>query len=206
MINNVQNNLVKHINVNKPFAFSSIVSNLSDAINEKLTTKHSNIVFACIGTDRATGDSLGPLVGYKLSTLKNRYIHVYGSLDSPLHAKNLFIEINEIYSKHENPLIIAIDACLGRLDHIGMISISTSPLKPGAGVNKVLPEIGDISITGIVNTSGFMEILTLQSTRLSLVMKMADLIAQAIRYLSYKYSDGFFINTTDNNYKINTIH
>ena len=28
------------------------------------------IIFLCIGTDRSTGDSLGPLIGYKLQFLK----------------------------------------------------------------------------------------------------------------------------------------
>ena len=30
------------------------------------------IIFLCIGTDRSTGDSLGPLVGYKLKSLKKK--------------------------------------------------------------------------------------------------------------------------------------
>ncbi|MFP3381143.1 DUF1256 domain-containing protein, partial [Bacillus sp. SIMBA_069] len=52
-------------------------------------------------------------------------------------------------------------------------------LKPGAGVGKELPPIGDASITGVVNVGGFMEYFVLQNTRLSLVMKMATQIADA---------------------------
>ena len=35
--------------------------------------KKKNVLFLCIGTDRSTGDSLGPLIGYKLneSGIKN---------------------------------------------------------------------------------------------------------------------------------------
>ncbi|MGB4312546.1 MAG: DUF1256 domain-containing protein [Natronincolaceae bacterium] len=44
------------------------------------------------------------------------------------------------------------------------------------------PAVGDISITGIVNLSGYMEYLVLQNTRLSLVMKMADTLVQSIKY------------------------
>src|SRR5690554_6738809 len=45
-----------------------------------------NTVFMCIGTDRSTGDSLGPLVGMYLSGLG---YNVCGTLDDPTHAMNL---------------------------------------------------------------------------------------------------------------------
>ena len=47
------------------------------------------IVVLCIGTDRSTGDSLGPLVGNKLKFLIRNKVHIYGSLECPVHAKNL---------------------------------------------------------------------------------------------------------------------
>ena len=53
-------------------------------------------------------------------------------------------------------------------------------MRPGAGVDKDLAEIGDIFITGIVNVSGSMEQLLLQTTRLSVVMQMADFISSGI--------------------------
>ena len=36
------------------------------------------LVFLCIGSDRITGDSLGPLIGYQLSPYCSRVFHVYG--------------------------------------------------------------------------------------------------------------------------------
>ena len=48
-------------------------------------------------------------------------------------------------------------------------------------MNKKLPAVGDLHIHGIVNLNGFMEFFVLQNTRLSLVMKMADVIAQSIK-------------------------
>ncbi len=56
-----------------------------------------------------------------------------------------------------------------------------------AGVQKNLPSIGDFHITGIVNFSSFMNMAILQNTRLSVVMKMADMIALNIRYCLWKY-------------------
>ncbi|MGM9924403.1 MAG: spore protease YyaC [Bacillus sp. (in: firmicutes)] len=138
------------------------------------------IVVACIGTDRSTGDSLGPLVGTFLSEKPSSPFFVYGTLENPIHAVNLQERVQEIKDKHPNSFIIAVDACLGRTKSVGTVQIGTGPLKPGAGVNKNLPEIGDIHITGIVNVSGFMEFFVLQNTRLNLVVKMAKTIANGV--------------------------
>lgn len=138
------------------------------------------IVFICIGTDRSTGDSLGPLVGSLLEEKGIRSFYVYGTLDEPIHAVNLAEKLAEIHTKHVNPYIVGIDACLGRIKNVGVIQVANGPVKPGAGVNKELPAVGDIHITGIVNVSGFMEFFVLQNTRLNLVMKMAKTIANGI--------------------------
>ncbi|TDL79312.1 spore protease YyaC [Peribacillus frigoritolerans] len=138
------------------------------------------IVVLCIGTDRSTGDCLGPLVGTKLIDAGLKHFHVYGTLEHPVHAVNLEETIQKIEQTFDNPFILAIDACLGRLKSVGSFQVGAGPIKPGAGVNKVLPEVGDIHINGIVNVSGFMEFFVLQNTRLHLVMTMASIIAKSI--------------------------
>jgi putative sporulation protein YyaC len=147
------------------------------------------IVFICIGTDRSTGDSLGPLIGTLLEEKRPQDFYVYGTLDEPIHAVNLEERLNEVMTRHDNPYIIGIDACLGRMKNVGTIQVGNGPVKPGAGVNKQLPAVGDIHITGIVNVSGFMEFFVLQNTRLNLVMKMAKTIANGIYQASLVYSN-----------------
>lgn len=138
------------------------------------------IVILCIGSDRSTGDSLGPLIGYKLSKHCPPGIAIYGTLTEPVHAINLEEILFEIENLYVNPFIIAIDAALGSKDHIGYITLGTGPLKPGLGVNKDLPCAGDLHITGIVNFSGMLDSLLLQTTRLSTVMELADVITYAL--------------------------
>ena len=75
---------------------------------------------------------------------------------------------------------------MGSLNRIGYININKGPLKPGLGVNKDLPPIGDMSITGIVNVGGMMEYMVLQNTRLSLVMNMAEIITRSINIALFK--------------------
>ena len=60
------------------------------------------------------------------------------------------------------------------------MTIGNGSLYPGAGVQKELPPVGDIYITGIVNISGMMEQFTLQTTSLSTVIGLADIITQGI--------------------------
>lgn len=147
------------------------------------------IVFVCIGSDRSTGDSLGPLVGHKLKYLSKNNIYVYGTLESPIHAKNMIDILDEIKFNFKNPYIIAIDSCLGSLNNIGKIFIQKKPLLPGLALNKQLPPVGEMSITGIVNISGSFEFLVLQNTRLNTVMKLADSISRGIYYFIIKSLD-----------------
>ena len=107
-------------------------------------------------------------------------VTVYGTLDRPVHAVNLEATIKEIEENFANPFIIAVDACLGRTENIGFINIKPGPLRPGTGVNKHLPAVGQMHIIGVVNVGGFMEYLVLQNTRLSLVMRMAEVISTGL--------------------------
>lgn len=169
-----------------PFKMSYQDANITESFANYLyhflydVDHRQSIVFICIGTDRSTGDSLGPIVGSNMSKYNDTRLHVYGTLDHPVHALNLNETISEIHRNFPNPFVIAIDACLGHLTSVGSIQICEGPVKPGAGVNKELPPVGHIHITGVVNVGGFMEYFVLQNTRLSLVMSMANIISSSI--------------------------
>lgn len=145
----------------------------------------SELVFLCIGSDRLTGDCLGPYVGHQLSRLngeaaRSKNTYVYGTLENPVHALNLKKISNHIKAVHPEALVIAIDASLGEKKHLGYVTIGNGALYPGAGVQKELSPVGDIHITGIVNIAGVLEQLTLSTTRLSTVISLADTITRGI--------------------------
>ena len=143
----------------------------------------SELVFLCIGSDRVTGDCLGPYIGHQLLEHLNTDTHgvyVYGTLKSPVHALNLSRISRQIKILHPEGLVIAVDASLGQKKHLGYVTIADGALYPGAAVQKELPPVGDIHITGIVNIAGVLEQLTLQTTRLSTVISLADTITQGI--------------------------
>ena len=176
----------QYIDVYSVTAFKKFTDELYDLVEKALKSGYQSVNFVCIGTDRSTGDSLGPLIGYKIGNLKYKNVHVHGNLENPVHAKNLEEVMKQISDEFSRPYVIAIDACLGRMDHVGFITIGEGPIKPGSGVNKELSPVGDMYVTGIVNFGGFMDFLVLQNTRLSVVMKMADLVSTGIRYVLWK--------------------
>ncbi|OAS16800.1 spore protease YyaC [Paenibacillus oryzisoli] len=182
---------IQHTDSNTPHLLAKHLQ----SIFSKLPT-YQPIVVICVGTDRSTGDALGPLVGSHLNrTTTLRNLHLFGTLDEPVHAMNLAETVETIHKQFQNPFIVAVDACLGQVASVGCIQVAHGPLKPGAGVNKDLPPVGDIHVTGIVNVGGFMEYFVLQNTRLSLVMNMATVIGDAL-YASIRRTQSFAPSAT----------
>lgn len=153
-------------------------------LTENIEKVYDRIAVVCIGTDAVTGDCFGPLVGFCLSKWSIYDFDLYGTIHNPVHAKNMSEVLSSI--DMDRTLVIAVDACLGTVSHIGCIGLSYAPLKPGKGVGLNLPPVGDISIVGIVNIGGFLPQLVLQCTRLSVVYTMAEITSNAIRYMLHK--------------------
>lgn len=153
---------------------------LKMAMGEMKRQKKSGILFLCIGTDRSTGDCLGPLIGYKLNAGRMEHIAVMGTLDRPVHALNLEYCIQKMKTCHSDSIVVAIDAAVGKAEHIGYVTLGRGALKPGLGVRKNLDEVGDLFITGVVGTVDERNLADLQNVRLSVVMKLADYISKSI--------------------------
>ncbi|UGB32235.1 DUF1256 domain-containing protein [Metabacillus sp. B2-18] len=65
---------------------------------------NNRVVFVYIGTDRSTGDSLGPLVDSFLK--KKGYRNVIGTINNLVHATNLNERLSDVPS---NKKVIVID-------------------------------------------------------------------------------------------------
>ncbi|MGN0480982.1 MAG: spore protease YyaC [Lachnospiraceae bacterium] len=171
--------MLQYFDSNSFEGFTRLSKELLNVFSDK-ATKNRQKVILCIGSDRSTGDCLGPLVGYKLSQNIYDNVVIVGTLKEPVHAINLVETLNHINETYENPYIIAIDASLGKKDHVGYITLGSGPLQPGLGVNKKLPSVGDIHITGIVNIPGVAGNVILQTTRMSVIMTLADMIYESM--------------------------
>lgn len=170
---------VLRVSVQDSAAAQRIASFLARLLQEIDPGQSRPVVLVSIGSDRLTGDSLGPLVGSRARELAPG-LSIYGTLERPVHAINLGDTIEEIGQAYRDPLVVAVDACLGQARNVGTVSIGRGALYPGAGVHKDLPPVGEVFISGVVNVGGFLEFLVLQNTRLCLVMQIADCIARAL--------------------------
>lgn len=172
---------ISYYDTSGKFETDRFAAQLDQLICEEMAAKgKSGVMFLCIGTDRSTGDSLGPLIGHKLRRRRLRGAAVIGTLDKPVHAMNLELYARYIRSNYPDYVVVAIDASVGSPDHVGFATLGKGALQPGLGVSKELEAIGDISITGIVGGCNSRDPVMLQSVRLSMVMKMADCICESI--------------------------
>lgn len=152
---------------------------------ESLQTKPPVVV--CIGSDLAIGDSLGPITGsmlrYKTQGLG---IFLYGTLAAPVTAKEIGYIRTFLKETHKGSQIIAVDAAVGEQGDIGLVRITDAPLFPGAGANKKLGSIGDISVLGIVAEKSITNYALLNTTRLNLVYTMSEIISDGLSALLWE--------------------
>ncbi len=178
---NIWNSEIYYYNTASGFETEKFAGRFLDIVAKEMEKQgKTDILFLCIGTDRSTGDSLGPLIGYKLQESGVRNAKIIGTLDSPVHAMNLEHWMNRIRSMFPKSIIVAVDASVGNVEHVGYVTLGRGPLKPGLGVRKELDAVGDVFITGIVSSSKSGDPLMLQSVRLSIVMRLADCISKSV--------------------------
>ena len=144
-------------------------------------------VVVCIGSDLAIGDSLGPITGsmlqYKTQGLNT---FIYGTLTSPVTAKEIRTLRTFLRETHRGEQILAIDAAVGDKGDIGLIKLHDAPLLPGAGANKKLGAIGDVSIMAVVAEKSVSNYSLLNTTRLNLVYTMSEIISDAVAALLWE--------------------
>lgn len=164
-----ENILCKELNFNVSEVDVKKCSNF--IISEFMKSKKEEIVVVNIGTDKCTGDSFAPFLGSCME--ENKYnIPFYGTLENPIHAKNLKRELSKIKENHKSAFIIAVDSSVTSNENkVEMILIKNKPLQPGKGLNKELPNVGDLTLTYTVCTNSDFTFLSLQNARLGLIYK-----------------------------------
>ena len=154
---------------------------------QKAERKRKPPIVVCVGSDLAIGDSLGPITGsmllYKTQGLG---AFIYGTLAAPVTAREIKYMQTFLKETHADSPVLAVDAAVGEKGDIGIIRITDSPLLPGAGANKKLGALGDLSMIGIVAEKSFNNYGLLNTTRLNLVYTMAEIISDAVAALLWE--------------------
>lgn len=172
------------------YSFNSFHENTDKSVCGAIKSCNKNNkkpIIVCIGSDLVLGDSLGPLVGTMLLK-KNVCAYVYGTLSAPITAKEILCAKTHLKMMHPDSFIVAIDAAVGNGDDIGLIKVSDKGLKPGLGVDKNLGVIGDCSIIGVVAGKSLQNYNLFNLTRLNLIYKMAEKIADGIENFLTDYA------------------
>ena len=144
-----------YYDTNKGFEAEKLAARLYRMLREELEKSGKRrVLFLCIGTDRSTGDSLGPLIGYQLGKSGLKHMQVLGTLSRPVHAMNLEETMYAVRCSCRDCLIVAVDASVGMSSHVGCITLGRGALKPDP--------------------------LMLQSVRLHTVMRLAECICESV--------------------------
>ena len=133
----------------------------------------------CIGSEKVSGDMLGPLVG---TILKEEYLldaYIYGTTTRSVNGLNISKYIRLINNIHKNSLIISIDAAVGRQEEIGTIKLKYEGINAGAalGMNN---RINGIGIVGVVAEKKGEVLSNLLEANYCMVERMGRKIASII--------------------------
>ena len=163
------------------FQDEDIPNRLKTALQE-IVEREQKLIWLCIGTDKQIADGLGPLTGTMLNRRRSD-LTVLGTLDQPVHAKNLSLTMKRLREQMPGTKIVAIDAAAGASAQIGMICLREGSLIPGKAMAKGLAPVGDYALTAIVAGSSRNAIKSAAAKpviRLALVYTLAEVISEAI--------------------------
>lgn len=139
-----------------------------------------NILFLCIGSEKISGDSLGPMVG---TLLKEKYkvpYPVIGTEEHPVNGINISRYKEHIKKYFPTHKIVAIDAALGEEKDLWSIRFREGGIKAGGAVGTNNTMIGDVGILGVVGEKGVNAMQTLLNASFPSVVNLAERIANTI--------------------------
>jgi putative sporulation protein YyaC len=136
------------------------------------------LTFLCIGTDRSSGDTLGPLTGTLLQ--EQGYSRVIGTLEAPCDSDTWMKCMAELECLADGGPVLAIDACLGHVHSVGLFQIAAGPLEPGRSLKRGLPPVGDYSIAAVVDTVRDNPVRVLETSPFSRVWAMSRRIVSEV--------------------------
>lgn len=138
-----------------------------------------NCVIVCVGSDKISGDSLGPLVG---SLLREGGVPcpVYGAMGHAVNGVNLGEYRRFLRRYHPGVPVIAVDAAVGRSDEVGQIKYRLGGVQAGGAVGREELPLGDLAILGVVGKKGGDVLASLLSVPYHEVEALAHRIAAKI--------------------------
>lgn len=138
------------------------------------------VVVLCIGSDKISGDSLGPLVGSYLREEFKLPYPVYGTEGYSVNGVNLDSYADMVRCRHKQSTVIAVDAAIGTKKDVGKVRLRRGGIKAGGALGSKRGYIGDIGIMGVVAEEGDNVMGSLLSVPFEKVRHLAEQISALI--------------------------
>ena len=137
-------------------------------------------VIFCIGSERVSGDRIGPLVGDLLRYRYNVPCFVYGTTSAPINGINLTEYREKAREKHPYADFISIDAAVGNKEDLGKIKYKQGGVKAGGALGEGQEPFGDVGIMGVVAERQEDVLEALLNVSSSFVTVLAEKIAKIV--------------------------
>ena len=108
------------------------------------------LLFLCIGSEKISGDCIGPIVG---TLLKEKYkipYPVFGTEENSVNGKNVseYVRlIKEYFPAHK---IIAVDAAVGEEKDLWTLKYRVGGVRAGGAINADSEYVGEVGILAVV--------------------------------------------------------
>ncbi len=149
-----------------------------------------DFVILCIGSDKISGDSLGPLVGGILREEYSLPCPVYGTENAPVNGVNLHEYRNMLEQYHSDSIVIAIDAAVGSQSELGIVKLRGGGIRAGGAINSPHKTLGSIGILGVVAQKCDNVLGALLETPFALVETLAQRIARSVAFFIFNCKTG----------------
>jgi len=113
-----------------------------------------DILFLCIGTEKISGDALGPIVGTMLREKYKLPYPVLGTEENPINGKNVGEYKRLIKERFPNHKVIAIDSAVGEEKDLWTIKIKEGGVRAGGALSPENEYFGEIGILAVVAQKG----------------------------------------------------
>ncbi len=164
-------------NYKNPDFVPKLTQAIKRALAEILNSDSERAVALCIGSDKNIADCFGPLCGNMLKD--SGVMHVYGSLEKPIHMNNLRYYADNIAYSFPLAHIISIDAAQSAEDEIGDVYLIRGAIVPGAANGYSDYSVGELTIVCVTEKEPFSQRAN-EKVRLNEVISMAASVCSAL--------------------------
>lgn len=138
------------------------------------------LLFLCIGSEKISGDCIGPIVG---TLLKEKYripYPVLGTEDNSVNGANIRAYRDNIKKYFPDYKIIAVDSAVGDDKDLWTLKIREGGVRAGGALNPSVEYYGEVGILAVVGSKSGNVLDNLLSAPYSKIVDFAERIAKTI--------------------------